>query len=451
MHSSLKLRKRIFSVVILASLNFAIYCLMPAASYAAVQEEIQTRQQQIEEIQRQIDIYQKEIETNRSQARTLETEIKNLNSEIKQIELTIRGLELSINQTSSEISDTETQIGDAQSKILKHRDAIAQFIKIIYENDRKTLTEILLSNENISDFFTDLNNVRVNQEKLQVSIEEMKALKLDLENHHENLENKKSEYEKLRSLEAIEKRSLDQNKSSVNKLLKDTKGQEKKFQELVVKSEKSISAIRAQIQFLEQSGISAEDAVKYAQLAAIGAGIRPAFLLALLEVETRLGQNLGSGNWKDDMYECYIRLGTIYYPHKKAYYLQRAETEKNAFFKIVDKLGLNPDSVKVSREPSYGCGGAMGPAQFIPSTWLGYESEVANLTGHNPPSPWNFQDAFTASAIKLARSGATSQTSAGEIRAAKAYISGNSNCSSYTCNTYANTIQRKATEIAKNL
>lgn len=420
-------------------------------SFGAIEEEIASRQQQIEELQRQIAEYTKEIETNRLQARTLETEINGLNKQIGQIQLTIRSLELSIGQVTDEISDKEIGISDAEDKITKHRDAIAQFLKITYENDQKTLTEILLSNNNLSDFFTAINSVRTNQDKLQVTIDEMRRLKTDLEVQQESLREKKSDFERLRSLEALEKRSLDNSKYAVNKILKDTKGQEKLFQKLVTQSQRDIEAIRAQIEFLIQGGITAEDAVKFAQLAAIGAGIRPAFLLALLEVESRLGQNLGSGNWRDDMYECYIRLGTIYYPHRKSYYLRRAETEKNAFFVIVNKLGLDADSLKVSAEPNYGCGGAMGPAQFIPSTWLGYEEEVANITGHNPPNPWNFQDAFTASAIKLARGGATTQTRAGEIRASKAYISGKSTCSSVTCNSYANAIQRKAAEIEKNL
>src|SRR3989344_5674756 len=241
---------------------------------------------------------------------------------------------------------------------------------------------------------------------------------------------------------------------SVNKTeleIRETKGQESKFQELIKQSQKDIEKIREQLTFLHQHGITAEDAVRYAQLAAIRAGIRPAFLLAILEIESRLGQNVGTGNWKDDMYECYIRLGTKYYPNKRSYYLQRAETEKNAFFVIIGKLGLSPDSVKVSREPNYGCGGAMGPAQFIPSTWLSYEEEVARLTGNNPPNPWSIEDAFTASAIKLARGGANTKTRAGENSAARAYIGGSTRCSSSICNYYANTVLRKADEIEKNL
>jgi membrane-bound lytic murein transglycosylase B len=93
----------------------------------------------------------------------------------------------------------------------------------------------------------------------------------------------------------------------------------------------------------------------------------------------------------------------------------------------------------------------MGPAQFIPTTWVGYSDEITRITSHNPTNPWNFEDAFTASAIKLARGGASSQDRAGEIRAAKAYISGNGSCTSATCNSYALTIQQKASQIESNL
>ena len=93
----------------------------------------------------------------------------------------------------------------------------------------------------------------------------------------------------------------------------------------------------------------------------------------------------------------------------------------------------------------------MGPAQFIPSTWLSYTKAVIALTGRPVANPWNTEDAFTAAAIKLARGGASSKTQAGERAAAKAYISGNPNCTQAVCNSYSSTILQKAAEIEKNL
>ena len=232
---------------------------------------------------------------------------------------------------------------------------------------------------------------------------------------------------------------MDQNKNSVNKILKDTKGQETKYQDLVKKSQKDIEALRAQITYLAQNGVSAEDAIQFGQLAAIRTGIRPAFLIAELEHESGLGRNVGKCNRAGD-------------PPSKSYrVIMKPTRDIQPFLEITAQLGLDPETTAVSCPQAGGWGGAMGPAQFIPSTWMGYRDEVTQLTGHNPANPWNIEDAFVAAAAKLSRAGANSKTRAGEIAASKAYYCGNSKSTKSSCINYANAVQRLATEIEKNL
>src|SRR3989338_34453 len=302
----LKGKIRFFLVLLVASA--ALFALSGAS--ANVQDEIAERQKQIEELQKQIEEYQTQIDSKRAQSKTLENEISKLNAKISQITLEIRGLELSVNKTKLEIGDTEDKITESEAAIQRHKNALAQYIRLTYRNDQANLTEILFNNENLSDFFNYLNDLQNTQDNLKTTIQSVRTLKADLEENQIALEGKKTDLEYLIGIKAVQKRSLGINKGEKDKLLKETKGQESKFQELIKQSQKDIEKIREQLTFLHQHGITAEDAVRYAQLAAIRAGIRPAFLLAILEIESRLGQNVGTGNWKDDMYECYIRLGT---------------------------------------------------------------------------------------------------------------------------------------------
>jgi membrane-bound lytic murein transglycosylase B len=93
----------------------------------------------------------------------------------------------------------------------------------------------------------------------------------------------------------------------------------------------------------------------------------------------------------------------------------------------------------------------MGAAQFLPSTWLRFESRVSELTNHYPPSPWNAGDAFTAAAIFLSQAGASSQTLSGELAAARTYISGSSTCGKSICWYYSNRIIALSREIDRIL
>jgi len=95
------------------------------------------------------------------------------------------------------------------------------------------------------------------------------------------------------------------------------------------------------------------------------------------------------------------------------------------FLAMMQELGLSPFSQKVSCAQSYGAyGGAMGPAQFIPSTWKLYQARIAKASGQNPPNPWDPRTATFATAIYMEDLGADAQTPAAERRAALKYLAG---------------------------
>ena len=91
-------------------------------------------------------------------------------------------------------------------------------------------------------------------------------------------------------------------------------------------------------------------------------------------------------------------------------------------------------------------GGAMGPAQFIPSTWKGIKSRVASKLGISSPDPWNPRDAIMASATFLEDLGAKDGSYSSQIKAAcRYYGTGGSSCS------YGKSVMAKMTNIQQKM
>lgn len=398
------------------------------------------------ELERQIQDLEKEaakidgiIQGIQGEKRTLANEIGTLNAEVKKRELEIKRLDLALKKAKLEIAKKETEITDLETKIAKSRKSLSASLFALYTYDHESIISVFFKKITLSDFFATLAGIKQVQAKIQEGLETFHVDVKELVEEQAELEDFRKDQSDIKSLQEVERKFLASKKNEKDRLLKETKGKETTFQQILSSKKRDIATLRTQLFYIERTGITAEDAIKFAELAAKRTGIRTAFLLALLEVETgrqfedgviSVGTNIGTGSWKRDMYDCYVAL-------KKP---KTAEAQKEAFFSITAELGLDPDKIPVSRRPSYGCGGAMGPAQFIPTTWLMFRDRVASLTGHNPPSPWSVEDAFTASAVFLADSGAASQSEAGEIRAAKTYISGKPSCSTSVCRWYANTI-----------
>ncbi|MFA6908970.1 MAG: lytic murein transglycosylase, partial [Patescibacteria group bacterium] len=124
--------------------------------------------------------------------------------------------------------------------------------------------------------------------------------------------------------------------------------------------------------------------------------------------------------------------------------------QQDEFIAITKKLGLDPDKMPVSATPSYGWGGAMGPAQFLPATWLMYESQIAFHSGHSPPNPWNNTDAFFASALYLRDLGASAQNETAEWTAAMKYLAG-SNWKKPSLRFYGDHVMEIASRIQEDI
>lgn len=423
---------RIFCAVLFCLLSLMRAGLSWAQAPAASpdpQMAIDQRSQEIQELERQIDVYTKEIASRQTRARTLKNDIATLDAQIQRTQLEIKRLAILIAELSEKIKKREKGIAKAEAEIRAKRLVLGEHFRALREYDAVPYLAVFLGTARFSEFFVTFQGLEVVERRIYEALLGVKYVKAGLESEKAALEEDRKTQNELRRLAVVEKEDLTARERQKRELLAATRGEESRFQQLVKLSKAGIERLRNEIYYLQRIGVTAEDAAKFGVLVANRVGVRPAFLIAILEVESRLGANVGSGIWKTDMHP----------------------RDHEAFLRITRELGLNPDTTPVSKKPGYGWGGAMGPAQFLPTTWLAWRDRVAQLSGHNPPSPWNIEDAFFAAALKLAAGGAAAKSAEGELAASRAYISGSPYCSRSICNYYANLALEKAAAIERTL
>jgi membrane-bound lytic murein transglycosylase B len=298
------------------------------------------------------------------------------------------------------------------------------------EIDDTTIAELTLGG-NLSDVFTEIDQFETVQKALDIAFAEMNTAKVDLGARKEALAQQQEEEEDMKQLQLYQKRSLEEKEDEKQELVAAVKGEEKVYQSVIAAQTRTAQEIKARLFELRDSGaIPFGKAYEYAKEASALTGVRPAVILGILAEESNLGENVGTGNWRTDMHPT---------------------RDQPVFEKLMAELGLDPDAQKVSKKPWYGWGGAMGPAQFIPSTWVSYKDRVAKITGQSPANPWDARTAIFASAMLMADNGADKQTAAAERLAALRYLAGWGNASKPAYAFYGDDVMALSAKFQKEI
>jgi membrane-bound lytic murein transglycosylase B len=244
------------------------------------------------------------------------------------------------------------------------------------------------------------------------------------------------------------KRQIEANEKEKQKLLSITKGKEKEYQKVLADRKKRAAEIRAALFALRDSGeIPFGTALEYANEVSQKTGVRPAFLLAIFQQESSFGKNQGSCLLKNQETGEGIRVQT----GSPIARVMKPDRDVAPFLKITASVGRDWQNTRVSCPQEIGFGGAMGPAQFIPSTWVLYEKLITAATGEPFADPWNPRDAFMAAGFLLKDNGATKGGYSAERDAACKYFSGRRCSQSSWAAIYGTQVMQKAENIQENM
>jgi peptidoglycan hydrolase CwlO-like protein len=367
--------------------------------------------------------WQKVLTDTRGKVTTIDGDVKALTAKIRAAEATIKAKNIAISQLSEDIDERSRKIEDLEALIDEGKRSLAQLIRRTNEIDGATLAEVVLDSKNLSDFFIDLDAFLSVQRGLE---EHFYAVRQTIA----KTEEERTRLGEIQDKELDAKYVVETNKKTIAKteqekkvLLAATQQEAKSYEQIVADRQAKASQINAalfRLRGVDGGGIPFKEALAYAKAASSYTGVRAAFVLGILRQESNLGVNVGqcllvdpktgAGKGKNT--------GTPFAN------VMKPDRDVPYFLDLMKRLGRDPYNTPVSCPQSIGYGGAMGPTQFIPSTWRGYEARIAQAYGIPVGDPWIPEHAIMATALYLQDLGAGRGGYSAERESAGRYYAG---------------------------
>ncbi len=336
---------------------------------------------------------------------TLITVQHSLNETVRHVSRT----EDQLNRIVEEITQREKKLNDLTTQLNFQKSVLKSAVRELYAIERDDSVLQVFAQKDSRFLATDYDQMTALRNRIMDEMTKVRKIKAQVEGAKSRLIEQKTQQAHL-----LEQKKHEQQVLAIARNEAAQTVQKRAATLAELRSE--LAAVKSKLATLLGKAINAKDVIDAAKIASKATGVRKDFILGELVVETNLGTYTG---------------GCTY---KKA---NMTTANKSMFKVIVKELDYNYKKLKVSCAPGYGHGGAMGVAQFMPTTWAGYKGRIAAATGHNPPDPWSLTDGVMAMALYLQDKGAGRKS--GEFEAAKRYYCGSSRSPYWNskCNNYA--------------
>jgi len=230
-----------------------------------IEKSLEEKRKQLSKIEQQIETYEKILEIKRNEQVNLANEMSMIDNQIEEIKNQIKKYDLEIQIADEEIQKLEFDIAEKNKLISAKQNALKILLNDLYRREEKGLIEVLLSYDGVSNFIQEIAYNEQASQKFFGKLQEINALKKDLEakKNEQELKKKSQEVAKKRSLEKT--MYLEGEQGTKEKLLAETKGDESRYQEMLKRVEEQKQTLLGDIDDLSAANAGEMSAVQSKQ------------------------------------------------------------------------------------------------------------------------------------------------------------------------------------------
>jgi murein DD-endopeptidase MepM/ murein hydrolase activator NlpD len=225
--------KKLFNIIILAILLAVPVAFSSAQTAQDIQNKISQKDSDIQKLEREIAAYQIQLDSLGQQKSSLNSSLKQLDLTRKKLNADIAVTQNKIDKTNLTIQSLSSNINDKEDNIKNNIDSIKLEIRNINEFEDKSIIENLLSKDDFTVVWNDIDNMVTVRERIREDVVKLEQIKGALEDTRKATVNAKNELTKLKSQLSDQQKIVVQNTNDKNSLLKQTKNSEVNYQKLL--------------------------------------------------------------------------------------------------------------------------------------------------------------------------------------------------------------------------
>ena len=218
-----------------------------------INEQIQDKKSKISSIRKQISVYEKNIALRKAEASSLENEIAIIEDDVAKAQLDLEATQEEINQPDLEIREADMSIQQSEAEIGLQKERIGAFIRQLYFNSERDYLEILLSNDNFSDFFDSVYYLERVHDELKQTLLRVRSLHDQLLAQRTDLDQQKKRQENLRANLQSQQATLEERRGAKQQLIVQSTLTASKFQQLLNQARAEQAGIDNEIASLERT------------------------------------------------------------------------------------------------------------------------------------------------------------------------------------------------------
>lgn len=229
-------------LLVLAIVLFHFTPTAHAAATSSLQSQIDSNTQAIAQLNQEIALYEAEIAKAGSDKKTLQSAINALNLQKKAGEAKIAAAQHQISATQLQIRQLGGTIASTEDQISANQAALGKAMRNLQQIDADPFVLQLFSAQNISDVWTDVDDIRQVQSAVQEKVAALNAQKDTLTDAQKASQTKKNLLTSQKNTLTAQQTTLSATEAAKAKLLSQTAAKESNYQKLLAAAKAELAS-----------------------------------------------------------------------------------------------------------------------------------------------------------------------------------------------------------------